>query len=158
MSRLPRCFYVGFRGLGHSHEPVLVSKSLPKFFLLAFPLVFIDAGLLSRSKSYVFSLPRQSTHYPMMLLAVLCHLDIPVTPPEHIKRSRDWWSEPRGPWGLFAAAKVETAASLCGQDELIPGSPWRALRCLPKIRSQGTPLSPAAHLPPRLKVFWTHLL
>lgn len=38
MSRLPRCFYVGFQGLGHSHEFVFVPRSLFKLLLSAFPL------------------------------------------------------------------------------------------------------------------------
>lgn len=44
MSRLPRCFYVGFQGLGHSHEPALVPRSLLKLLLSAFPLGSLMLG------------------------------------------------------------------------------------------------------------------
>lgn len=44
MSRLTRCFYVGFQGLGRSHEPVFVPRSLLKLLLSAFPLGSLMLG------------------------------------------------------------------------------------------------------------------
>ena len=44
MSRLPRCFYVGFQGLGSSHEPVFFPRSLLKLLLSSFPLGSLMLG------------------------------------------------------------------------------------------------------------------
>ena len=145
MSRLPRCFYVGFQGLGCSHELVFVPRSLLKLLLSAFPLGSLMLGCCLGQSAVRSTFPRQSTHYSIPLWALLHYLDIPVTTLVRIESSRVWWSEPRGPWGLFPAAWVNHCMA---GDELVPDSLWRALGSLAGSISLGR-LDLRGHLCPQ---------
>lgn len=81
MSRLPRCFYVGFQGLGDSHEPVLVPRCLLKLFLSDFDLSLLMLGC-RLAPSPVRSPFLDSPLYSVLLWVLLCHLGVPVTTPE----------------------------------------------------------------------------
>lgn len=67
MSRLPRCFYVGFQGLEHSCVGLQISSQVAP---LGLSLGLINVGLPSRAEPRVLSLPQQPTRYSVPLWAV----------------------------------------------------------------------------------------